>query len=185
MFAPDVSVLTWMAEHRTTWATRVSSLLMSAGSSVPILGALALLALIFVAVRHWWTSAVVVASAAITAVVVTDVLKLLIGRERPPASLSLVHPGGFSMPSTDGALTSAAALALLLATTWSTRNARGAAAAGLGVVVVVIGVVLVYLGAHWPTDVLAGWVVGALASWGCHRAVGWTSRRRASESPAS
>ena len=158
---------------------------MSAGSSAPVLGALALLALIFVAVRHRWTTAVVVATAAITAVLVTSILKSLIGRERPPASLSLVHAGGFSMPSTDGALTSAAALALLLATTWSTRYARRAAAAGLGVAVVLIGVVLVYLGAHWPTDVLAGWVVGALAGWGCHRAVQWTSRRWASDSAAS
>lgn len=114
MLAPDVSVLTWMAEHRTVWA-RVSSPLMSAGSNVPIL----------------------------------------------------------------------AALALLLAPTWSTRNAPRAAVAGVGLAVVALGVLLVYRGAHWPTDVLAGWVVGALAGWVCHCAVGWTSRRRASEAAAS
>ena len=79
MFAPDVSVLIWMAGHRTAWATRVSSLLMSAGSSAPILGALALLALIFVAVRRRWTTAFVVGAAVVTAVVVTGILKPLIG----------------------------------------------------------------------------------------------------------
>ena len=139
-----------------------------------------LLALIFVAVPRNWTTAVVVAAAAITAVVVTGIVTSPIGRERPPAWLSLVHAGGFSMPSRDGALTSAAALALLLATTWSTRNVRRAVTAGLGIAVVLIGV-RVYLGAHWPTDVLAGWAVGALASW----AVTATFRGRLGVGPAT
>ncbi|HYJ74027.1 MAG TPA: phosphatase PAP2 family protein, partial [Kineosporiaceae bacterium] len=30
---------------------------------------------------------------------------------------------------------------------------------------VVLGVLLVYLGTHWPTDVFAGWVLGATIGW--------------------
>ncbi len=177
MFAPDVSLLTWVAEHRTLWATKLSSLMLSASSSGPVIGALALLAVLFVVVRRRWASAIVVGSAAVTAVFLASALKVLIGRQRPPAALALVHAHGFSMPSTDGALTAAAALALLLVTAWPTQNARRAAAAGLGVAVVLVGACLVYLGAHWPSDVLAGWVVGALTAWTCYRVHRWISRR--------
>lgn len=170
MYAPDASVLTWLADHRTGWATKLSSLLMSASTSVPVVGALVLLAAAVIVMRHQWAAAVVVVSAAVAAVVVTGVLKAMIGRPRPPAGLALVHANGFSMPSTDGALTAAAALALLLVTNWPTRKARRWGTAVLCAAVLLVGVCLVYLGAHWPSDVLAGWAVGALTAFGCHRA---------------
>lgn len=179
VFAPDVSVLTWLAGHRTGWATRLSSWLMSASGSVPVVGGLLVLAAAYVVFRRRWSTAVVVGSAAFGAVVVTGALKALIGRPRPPAELALVTARGFSMPSTDGALTAAAALALLLVTGWSTRNLRRAGAAVLAVAVVFVGVCLVYLGAHWPSDVLAGWAVGALVAWGCDRGYRWMRHRGA------
>jgi undecaprenyl-diphosphatase len=43
---------------------------------------------------------------------------------------------------------------------------------------ILIGVTRVYQGVHWPTDVLAGWVAGAVWTLSCWLAATWFSPER-------
>ena len=74
--------------------------------------------------------------------------------------MALIHANGPSMPSTDAALTAACATALYVGLTWLHPRRQRLAGVVLAAGVTVIGLCLIYLGVHWPTDVIAGWALG-------------------------
>jgi undecaprenyl-diphosphatase len=96
-------------------------------------------------------------------------LKSFFGRERPQLWPRLVSPYGPAMPS-GHALASAAfyPFAAALLARHARRGARSIWALGL-LLPLYIGFGRLYLGVHWPSDVLAGWAVGGLLAWGSLR----------------
>lgn len=91
-------------------------------------------------------------------------LKAVIARARPDLLDPLVEERGFSFPSGHSALGMAAwgVLAVLVMRSRLPRTVRLAVVAVLGVLIVLIGLSRVWLGVHYPTDVLAGWTAGAV-----------------------
>ncbi|MFD7735101.1 phosphatase PAP2 family protein [Kitasatospora phosalacinea] len=83
------------------------------------------------------------------------------GRPRPPAADWAFTPSGFAFPS-GHAFTSAVGAGLLaLAVARARPGARRVAAALALVFAAVIGASRVYLGVHWPLDVIGGWLLAA------------------------
>ena len=106
-------------------------------------------------------------AAGAAASVASPVLKALLGRPRPALEAGLTSAQGGAFPS-GHALASATlvlgALVLLLPAA-RTRAARVRRVAAGGAFVLLVAVDRVWLGAHWPTDVLGGWLLaGALVA---------------------
>jgi undecaprenyl-diphosphatase len=132
-----------------------------------LLTVVATLALVF---HGKWKRAAVFAGAVVAANISSEVLKQVYDRPRP----SLVPHGSYvysaSFPS--GHSTLAAATFLTLATVIASLEPRRSTKALTYVVAIALTIMVgfsrVYLGVHWPSDVLGGWCLGAawaLAAW--------------------
>ncbi|WP_305574103.1 phosphatase PAP2 family protein [Phreatobacter sp.] len=106
-------------------------------------------------------------------------LKMLFDRPRPdlipnaPLELTASFPSGHAMVSAVTYLT----LGVLLTRLDAPRRIHAYFLAVAVVMTVMIGISRVYLGAHWPTDVLAGWCLGAAWALFCWLVALWLQRR--------
>ena len=121
--------------------------------------------------------ALVLTGAVLLAWMSSDAGKALYDRPRP----DLVPHGAFvysgSFPSGHSTLSAATylTLAMLVASLETRRRTKVLAYSLAAALVVAVGFSRVYLGVHWPSDVLAGWCLGslwALAAWLTLRASG-------------
>ncbi len=126
--------------------------------------------------RH---AAAAVGVAVVGGLLLSQALKWGFARPRP----DLVPHGQYvytrSFPSGHAMLSAVVYLTLgaLLARTQARRRVKLYLLAVAGSLTVVVGVSRVYLGVHWPTDVLAGWTVGAGWALLCWLVTLWLQKR--------
>ena len=157
-----------------------------AGSLLPYTSRIVwFLAVAFLAVtllRRQWLAALFVFVAGVTGLLVGDALKLLVVRARPSAELVWVYDlsEGYSFPSTT-ALLSVVLLGMICYLAGRERPWRPFVVVVLCVwllLVLASGISRIYVGEHWATDVLGGWLIGGawlLILIAIHR--WWTSRQ--------
>jgi undecaprenyl-diphosphatase len=144
--------------------------------STTVLAIIALLVCgLFLSFRRW-REALMLLLASGGGLLIVEWLKDLFQRDRPPAVMHVVRAINASFPSGHAALSATVFLTLgaLVAHFAERRRVRVYALASAVILSVTVGCSRVYLGVHWPTDVLAGWCVGAawaLAWWGA--AIAW------------
>ncbi|MEO6294257.1 MAG: phosphatase PAP2 family protein [Candidatus Limnocylindria bacterium] len=110
--------------------------------------------------RHGLIGAVTIGLASIA----NSSLKLAIARERPELLEPIIVERGFSFPSGHSALGMVAygVLAVLVSRSRLPLDVRRAVITGLMVLIGLIGISRIWLGVHYPTDVLAGWTAGGV-----------------------
>jgi undecaprenyl-diphosphatase len=93
-----------------------------------------------------------------------ELVKLVVQRPRPPLEDARIVQGGFSFPSGHSTLAATVYGTVAYLLIRGIRQDRWKVLVGSGAVLVVlaIGVSRIYLGVHYPSDVLAGWAAGAL-----------------------
>ena len=96
-------------------------------------------------------------------------LKVIIARPRPDIVPHLVDVRDLSFPSGHAMLSAVTYLTLgaLLARTQTTRATRLFMIAAALFLTLIIGLSRIFLGVHYPTDVLGGWCAGATWAVGC------------------
>ena len=161
----------------------VGTLLSNADNAVWLLLVLALTTTLL---RRRCSAALFVFLASFTAVFMGVALKLIVARLRPSAELVQVSDPSrtYSFPSIT-AFFSVVLLGVIVYLIWRTQPPRPALIVALGIsslLILVMGFSRVYVGEHWATDVLGGWLFGAawlLVMVAAHRR--WLSRQKGSQ----
>lgn len=102
------------------------------------------------------------AIAALSSTALYQGMKYIFQRPRPDIALRLIEESGYSFPSghSMNCLVSYGILAYLILKYCENRKLAKLLSIGLGLIIILIGLSRVYVGVHFPTDVIGGWSLG-------------------------
>lgn len=158
----DRAVLLWIGANVPAWLDGPMRAATALGYYSVVLPLLAVVSLAFL-YRGWRLSAVLLVVSTAGGVFLTTVLKSVFRRARPEILDSGYTAGFYSFPSGHATVAVGFYGALALVLAYHLRGPARWAAVALGAaLVLLIGFSRLYLGVHYPTDVLAGFLAAPL-----------------------
>ncbi|KQZ50462.1 acid phosphatase [Rhizobium sp. Root149] len=150
------------------WLTHAVQDITSLGG-VTVLSLMTLLTTAYLVISRRIRIAIFTACSILGGWLVSTALKVIIARPRPDIVPHLVDVRDLSFPSGHAMLSAVTYLTLgaLLARTQTTRATRLFMIAAALFLTLIIGLSRIFLGVHYPTDVLGGWCAGATWAVGC------------------
>jgi membrane-associated phospholipid phosphatase len=157
----DSSITSWMVAHRAHGWTTLAHALSTLGSQAVLTPLVGVIAVVLLARRRFVLAGLLIAAWG-GAILLYSLTKHFVDRPRPPSDLWLADVGrSTSFPSGHAVQSLATFLALgLVGGAWLSR-ARWPGRVLAIVLAAGVGWSRVYLGVHWTTDVLAGWLIAA------------------------
>ena len=157
----ELKVDHWIQARPLEFLSRIGNAL---GYAVIVVISLIVVTVVFLLIRRkWWALFVL---AAMLGWLFNQVLKQVVQRPRPTAEYVRITESPDSWSFASGHTVAGSlffgALALLAWRNLPPGRLRGAIVAVAVVLSALIGVSRVYVGAHWPTDVIGGWLIAAL-----------------------
>ncbi len=158
----DRAVLLWINAHAPEWLDGPMRLVTAMGYGQVVLPLLAAIVLAFY-LKGWRLSATLLLVSTIGGSLLTAALKAVFGRARPELFESDYVASFYSFPSGHATVAVGFYGTLTLILAYRFRGfARWAVVAGGVLLVFLIGFSRLYLGVHYPTDVLAGFLAAPL-----------------------
>ena len=144
------------------WVREMARDITSLGS-IAVLGIVSFVVVAYLLLAKSRAAALLVLVAVLGGLAINSLLKIQFGRPRPDLFVPAAKVFTASFPSGHAAYSAITymTLAALLARTTECRRLRVYFVAVAIALTFMIGVSRVYLGVHYPTDVLAGWCVGS------------------------
>lgn len=160
----DMHVHRWILQHRRPWITAVAiGCTVVGGSSVvyPLFVAIAALTVRHRTVPRSWVRPLVALAVLAGGTLVRTALSVILHRSRPPRGDWAYVATGSSLPS-GHTTTATLAAALMLWLFWPRLHSdlgRAGCAATASIYAAAVGPSRIYLGVHWPTDVLGSYLL--------------------------
>ncbi len=146
------------------WCEAMARVATFLGNGQTVTAVTAVVALACAWQRRWLLGGWLAVTVAGGAIVGTAV-KVSVERVRPDSAGALTSAQGFSFPSGHSRGATIVYVAVCLVVGWQVfrphRRARVTSAAAVTAVIGAVGLSRVLLGAHWPSDVVGGWLLGS------------------------
>ena len=175
----DASVVTWLQVHGSERGEAICSVISFIGS--PLLIAIVVIAAAWLARRHDWRRFGLLVVAAGGGLLLDQVLKAIYQRARPASASEFVSSlSSWSFPSGHamGSLVGYGVLAYLALAFVRGSAARRWIVGGTMALILAIGLSRIYLGVHFPSDVIAGYLAGSVWLQVCISGYRFADRRR-------
>jgi undecaprenyl-diphosphatase len=159
----DEAVIRWVASNRDSTVSAVAIAVTHLGDFWPTVVVLSS-GFWFMIGRRKWVSAIAIVAAVLGGFLLNIFMKDLFQRPRPLEQYNLVEPIGFSFPSGHAMISASQYIVLAYVLVRGTNPPlwRRLVQTIVAILVPLVALSRVYLGVHYPTDVLAGFLSGLL-----------------------